>query len=155
MVPRLIIWRSEAIVTPPAVSAKTPSVFASSSMHSRISESGTEPMSPPWLRSSSRTYGPSAGLPIASERAIVFGRCGVMTSAPSLKAVATGEQPVACAPNKIGAGPSTRPSSMNSLKPLATLVSWLPEATGTTTCAGSFHPSCSVISKASVFDPSA
>src|ERR1035441_9312755 len=46
IVPRWTIWRSEAIVTPPAVSANTPSVLARSSMHSRISSSGTEPQSP-------------------------------------------------------------------------------------------------------------
>src|SRR5664280_3659881 len=90
---------------------------------------------------------------MASERAMVFGRCGVTTSAPLANAVAMGEQPVACAPKSTGAAPSTSPSFMNWSKPLATLVNWLPDASGTTTWSGVRHPSCSQISNASVFDP--
>ena len=41
---------------------------------------------------------PSAGLPIASDLAMVSGLTGRMASVPSLYAVATGEQPVAWAP---------------------------------------------------------
>ena len=44
---------------------------------------------------------------------------------------------------------------MNCLNPLATLVNWLPEASGTTTCAGVRQPNCSQISKDSVLEPSA
>lgn len=69
-----------ATVTPPAVSAKTPSVRASSRMPSTISASLTCPIAPPVRRTASRTYGPSAGLPIANDRAMVSGRTGWTTS---------------------------------------------------------------------------
>ena len=41
---------------------------------------------------------PSAGLPMARHLAMVSGLTGRIASAPALKAVETGEQPVACAP---------------------------------------------------------
>ena len=53
---------------------------------------------------------PSAGLPIASERATVSGLSGT-TLRSSAKAVATGAQPSAWPPYRRGASPSTSPSS--------------------------------------------
>ena len=90
--------RSTASVTPPAVSAKMPSVAASSRIASTSSSSLTSATAPPVRRTTSSTYGPSAGLPIASDLAIVAGRTGWTTSWPARNAAATGEQPVACAP---------------------------------------------------------
>jgi len=144
--PDSISLRAQATVTPPAVSANTPSVRASSRMPSTTSASLTCVTAPPVRRTVSSTYGPSAGLPIASERAMVSGRTGRTTSTPASNAAATGEQPVACAPNTLYGVGSTSPSLPNSVKPLSTLVSCEPEATGTTTCSGSRHPSCSVTS---------
>ena len=92
---------SVATVTPPAVSAKMPSVSASSWMPATISSSETSAMAPPVRRATSMAYGPSAGLPIASDLAMVSGRTGWTTSWPAANAALTGEQPVACAP-KIG-----------------------------------------------------
>ena len=62
-------------------------------MPSTISSSVTAAMAPPLRRTTSRAYQPSAGLPIASDLAIVAGLTGRMWSLPSAKAVATGEQP--------------------------------------------------------------
>ncbi len=89
---------SVATVTPPAVSANRPSVEASSRMPATTCSSETWPIAPPVRRTASRAYGPSAGLPIASERAIVDGLTGFTVSQPFSYAVAIGEQPVACAP---------------------------------------------------------
>ena len=58
-----------------------------------ISSSVTAAMAPPVRRTTSRAYHPSAGLPIASDFAIVAGLTGRTWSLPSAKAVATGEQP--------------------------------------------------------------
>jgi competence protein ComEC len=88
--PASISLRAVATVTPPAVSANTPSVCASSRMPSTTSASLTWPTAPPVRRTASSTYGPSAGLPIASERAMVSGRTGWTTSCPSSNAAATG-----------------------------------------------------------------
>src|SRR3954447_7331931 len=96
--PVAISFFSVATVTPPAVSAKTPSVRASSWIPSMTSSSLTSSIAPPVRRATSRTYGPSAGLPIASDFAIVSGLTGLTTSWPSRNACATGEQPVAWAP---------------------------------------------------------
>ena len=71
---------SVAVVTPPAVSVKTPVVSASRRMPSRTSSSVTASIEPPLLRASSSAYGPSAGLPIASDLAIVSGLTGRQTS---------------------------------------------------------------------------
>ena len=81
-------------------------------------------------------------------------RSGLQTSQPSAKAVATGEQPTAWAPQNVGSSPSTIPSSIQSLMPLATLVNIEPEAIGATTRSGRPQPSCSIVSNASVFEPS-
>ncbi len=89
---------------------------------------------------------PSAGLPIARLLAMVSGLTGRIASTPPLKAVETGEQPVACAPKILYGFSSTRPSSMSSRKALSTLVSWEPDATGMTTWSGRRQPSCSAIS---------
>ncbi len=64
------------MVTPPAVSAKMPSVRASSPMPSMISSSVTAAHEPPERRMVSRAYQPSAGLPMASDLAIVRGLTG-------------------------------------------------------------------------------
>ena len=64
------------MVTPPAVSVKTPSVVASSLMPSTISPSLTAAKAPPVERTTSRAYTPSAGFPMASDLAIVSGLTG-------------------------------------------------------------------------------
>src|SRR5207249_1751921 len=86
---------STAVVTPPAVSVKMPVVSASRRMPARISSSVTASIDPCERRARSSAYGPSAGLPMASDLAIVAGLTGLQTSRPSANAVATGEQPVA------------------------------------------------------------
>src|SRR6202050_4810891 len=87
-----------AMVPPPAVSAKMPSVRASSPMASMTSPSVTAAHEPPVRRSTSRAYQPSAGLPMDSDLAMVLGLTGRMASVPSRKAVATGEHPSARGP---------------------------------------------------------
>ena len=62
-------------------------------MPARISSSSTASIAPPVARASSIAYGPSAGLPIASDLAIVSGLTGRQTSWPAANAAATGEQP--------------------------------------------------------------
>jgi len=96
--PVAISFFAVATVTPPAVSAKMPSVRASRRMPSTTSASETSSTAPPVRRTTSSTYGPSAGAPIASERAMVSGFTGRTTSWPALNAADTGEQPVAWAP---------------------------------------------------------
>ena len=83
------------------------------------------------------------------------GFTGRQTSWPAANALATGEQPSAWAPFIRGSSPSSSPSSLHSWKPLAIFVNSDPEATGTTQRSGSSQPSCSAISNASVFEPSA
>ena len=78
-------------------------------MFSPISSSGTAWIAPPVSRAAVTAKSPSAGLPIASERAIESGRTGV-TARLLANAVATGEQPSAWPPTRRGDGPSTRPS---------------------------------------------
>ena len=93
---------------------------------------------------------------MASDLAMVCGsRTGRQISWPAANAVATGEQPTAWAPLKTGSAPSSRPTSSHSSNPRAILVNSEPEATGQTTRSGSCQPSCSAVSKAIVFDPSA
>src|SRR4051794_30835436 len=128
MSPRSASLASTATVTPPAVSVKMPVVSASRRMPARISASETESIAPPVPRASSSAYGPSAGSPMARLFAIVSGRCGRQTSAPSPKAVATGEQPSGCAPLKIGTSPSTSPRSSQSRIPRPIRVKSEPEA---------------------------
>ena len=87
MVPARASLASTATVTPPAVSAKMPSVRASRRMPSTISSSVTAATAPPERRTSSRAYVPSAGLPIASDLAMPLGFTGRMKSAPDSNAV--------------------------------------------------------------------
>ena len=107
-----------AMVVPPAVSVKMPSVSARSFMPAIISASVTSSMLPLVLRGSSRAYMPSALLPMAMDLAMVLGLTGVMKSRPSLYAWEMGEQPSACAPLKRTSLASTSPVFTNSLKPL-------------------------------------
>src|SRR5919205_1357655 len=111
-------------------------------------------MLPPVFLARSIAYGPSAGLPIASDLAIVDGRTGLQKSWPAANALATGLQPSACAPFIVGTAPEIRPSSSHSEKPLAIFVYSDPDAIGATIRSGVSHPSCSAISKARVFEPS-
>src|SRR6202011_5160467 len=99
-------------------------------------------------------YGPSAGLPMASERAMVLGFCGSKRASPRFTALEIGEHPVACAPKNFPDFSSTQPSVTSSRNPLAILPISEPPAMGTTTLSGSLQPSCSAISKPCVFDPS-
>ena len=85
MSPRSASLRSTAVVTPPAVSVKMPVVSASSWMPSTISSSVTASIDPPVLRARSSAKTPSAGLPIASDFAIVCGRTGRQTSLAGLE----------------------------------------------------------------------
>ena len=146
MSPRSASLASVAVVTPPAVSVKMPVVSASRRMPARISSSVTESTPPPVLRASSTAYGPSAGLPMASDLAIVSGLTGRQTSLPASKAWATGEQPAACAPFIVGASPVISPSSRHSSKPRAIFVKSEPEAIGATQRSGVSQPSCSATS---------
>src|SRR5690606_26050736 len=145
-VPAASSLRSTPVVTPPAVSAKMPSVRASSRIESTISGSLTCSTAPPVRRQTSSTYGPSAGLPMASDLAMVSGLTGWITSWPFSQARATGEHPVACAPKTRYGLSSTRPSPISSWKPLSILVSWEPETMGRTIWSGRRSPSCSAIS---------
>ena len=69
---------------------------------------------------------------MAIDLAMVLGFTGVMKSRPSAKAWAMGEQPSAWAPLKRTGFSSTRPTFMNSSKPLRILVNSEPEASGAT-----------------------
>src|SRR5439155_23763186 len=107
-------FASTPIVTPPAVSVKMPSVRARSRIASTISSSDTASTTPPVSRAIRLTYTPSEGLPIAIDRAIVFGLTGSTRSGVSeWNALYTGAQPNARAPVKAGTrSPFTRPYSM-------------------------------------------
>ena len=76
-------------------------------MPSTISSSVTAPNPPPVVRTTSSAKYPSAGLPIASDLAIVSGFTGRIVSAFSMNASATGEQPSACAPETRTCGSSS------------------------------------------------
>ena len=71
---------------------------------------------------------------MASDLAMVAGRTGWTTSWPCRNASATGEQPVAWAPNTLYGVSSTRPRLTSSRNALSILTSCAPEATGTTIC---------------------
>src|SRR5262249_36314854 len=91
--------RVAARVTPPAVSVKMPSVSASRRIASTISSSEAAAAHPPDARIAWLAYQPSAGLPMASDLAMVSGLLtGRMCSCPSRTAVTIGAQPAACAP---------------------------------------------------------
>ena len=83
---------------------------------------------------------------MARDLAIVSGLTGRQKSLPSSNALATGEQPAAWAPLKVGSVPSSRPTSIHSWKPRAILVNSEPDAIGATTRSGSSQPSCSAVS---------
>ncbi len=94
---------------------------------------------------------------MAMDLAIVSGLTGTMWVSPRLNAVATGEHPSACAPVSRGMrapSPCTRPRSISSRAALLCLTNWQPLAMGMTISSGSRQPSCSAVSKVSVFDPS-
>src|ERR1700691_6644289 len=97
---------------------------------------------PPLLVMAFNAYGPSAGLPIASERAIVFGRCGAISLLYCLIAVEMGEHPEACAPKNFTGFGSTSPSRISSSNAFLILVINDPPAIGTTTLSGKHQPSC-------------
>ncbi len=94
MAPEAASLASVAMVTPPAVSAKIPSVRASSPMASTTSSSVTAAHEPPDRRMTSRAYQPSAGLPMASDLAIVWGLTGRMASVPSEEGRGHGRAPL-------------------------------------------------------------
>ena len=88
-------------------------------MPSRISSSVTDSNAPPLERTVCSAYQPSAGLPMARDLATVWGFTGRMASVPSAKAVATGEQPAACAPDtRTWGSSSSRPTAWSSVEPL-------------------------------------
>src|SRR5438270_791943 len=79
--PCSINLRATANVTPPAVSAKMPSVRPKSIIASTISESAMSSPQPPLSRMILEAKNPSAGSPMASDLAMVFGlRIGLCVS---------------------------------------------------------------------------
>src|SRR5260221_921770 len=70
MRPSRINFSVTPAVTPPAVSVKIPSVSARSLIAETISGSETSSAHPPLSRINLIAYGPSAELPIASERRV-------------------------------------------------------------------------------------
>jgi hypothetical protein len=92
---------------------------------------------------------------MASDFAIVLGFTGLKKSRPDLKAVEMGEQPSACAPLIFVRTSSMRPTVFISWRPFQILVKREPDAIGMTTWSGVRQPSCSTVSYASVFEPSA
>src|SRR6266850_665317 len=134
------------VVTPPAVSVKMPSVSARSLMAATISGSETSSAQPPDSRICFTAKGPSAGLPMASDRAMVLGFCGLKRARLRFTASEIGEQPVACAPKNFTGLASTHPRVTSSRNAFAILVMSEPPAMGTTTLSGSVQPSCSAIS---------
>src|ERR1700729_3043866 len=97
-------------VPPPAVPPNTPCARASSRIESTTSASDTSATAPPVRRTTSSTYGPAAGLPLAGDLALVPGATGRTPTQPRANASDTGEQPVACAPNPFHGFSATRPS---------------------------------------------
>ena len=90
-------------------------------------------IAPPVSRATWSAKYPSAGEPIARERAIVSGFTGVTSSAPSWNACATGRQPSGCAPLTRYAFSSTAPIATSSWNARWIFVSRAPLAIGTTT----------------------
>jgi hypothetical protein len=95
--PCVISLRATAIVVPPAVSVKMPSVSASRLMPSRISASLASSDQPPEPAMTPVAKYPSAGLPIARDLAMVFGLTGTKSRVPAFTAALIGLQPVGCA----------------------------------------------------------
>ncbi len=79
---------------------------------------------------------------------------GRMVSLPVSKAVATGAQPAGWPPMWRVVGASMRPTVASSSNPRRSFVYSDPDAMGATMASGARHPSCSAISKATLFDPS-
>ena len=121
-----------AVVTPPAVSVKMPSVSASSWMPETISTSETSSAQPPVLADHLRGGGAVGGVADGERAGDGVGplrhRC---RRVPALTATEMGEQPVACAPKKRTGLSSTRPREMSSLKALRILRISEPPAMGT------------------------
>ena len=86
-------------------------------MHSPTAFSSTAWIEPPVARAVASARSPSAGAPIASERATVAGRTGRTVVAPTANAAATGAQPSAWPPTRRGGGPVASPSASRSEKP--------------------------------------
>ena len=113
---------STATVTPPAVSAKTPVVRASSRMPSRISSSSTD-----GHRAAGRAHGVERVRPVGRvadvERLGDAGRLHRLHDVrrPSANAVAIGEQPADCAPNTLHDDAGTRPARDQLLERLVDL----------------------------------
>ena len=141
-------------MTPPAVSVKMPVVSASSRMPSTNVSSLTARAQPPLSRRALAANVPSAGFPIAIERAMVFGISGTMWSSPRSRRRTIGAHPAACAPYKRGGAPDANSAESTSPNPLRSLVTTEPPAIGAMTAVGNRHPSCSAISNAIVFEPS-
>ena len=101
---------------------RCPRSRASSRMPSTISSSVTSSIAPPVRRTTSSAYGPSAGLPMASDLAIVSGFTGRTTSWPAANAVrrpASSRSPARRTPCTASA--STRPSATSSRERLVDL----------------------------------
>src|SRR2546426_5205919 len=132
--PRSASARAVATTTPPAGSANTPSVRASSAQPSITSVSLTDAADPPLARITATEPSPSAGVPIASERATVTGsRTGRTSRYPSSTASETGPHPAGCAA-WMRQGPSgTSAVARSCATAVAVRVRSAPEPTGTTT----------------------
>src|SRR5881628_1735878 len=146
--------RAPAAVTPPAVSANTPVSSARKRIPSTSSESLTAAAQPPVSRIARAANTPSAGLPIARERQMVWGTSGSSASPPRSTRRTIGAHPAACAPYSRGSLPRTSPASRNSPNPFRSFERSEPPAIGATTAVGRRQPSCSAISYATVLDPS-
>ena len=84
---------------------------------------------------------------MASERAMVVGFCGSISSFEFFTASAIGEQPVACAPKNFTGLRFNKPQR-HQVRRNALLIFVIsePPAIGTTTLSGKRQPSCSAIS---------
>ena len=98
MSPRSASLASVAVVTPPAVSVKIPVVSASRRMPARISSSVTASIAPPVSARELERVGPVGRVADRQRLGDRVGLDGPQRSSPAANAVATGEQPVACAP---------------------------------------------------------
>jgi hypothetical protein len=85
---------------------------------------------------------------------MVAGFCGSISVLPVFTAVEMGEHPVACAPKNFTGFSSTNPIFTSSSNAFLILTINDPPAIGQTTLSGKRQPSCSAISKPTVFDPS-
>ena len=131
-----------AMVTPPAVSAKMPSVRASRRMPSRISSSVTDREGPAAVADRLERV-PAVGR-VADGEGLGDGvglAPGGWRRCPRRRPWPPASSPPAWAPDtRTWGSSSSRPTSWSSANPLATLVSWLPDATGTTRGRGPASP---------------